>query len=612
MRFEHRLRNQSSSIGSLGAGIVILAPVAAKLATDSKVLIGFAAAVGIPLLAWAVRANLSPAFARLAAHPMTPFVGLYATAAGAGAIVAIARGNQPSLLLGQLLPPLLVLAGFMGCSTFLRGLGNRRLALSMTGATFILSLPSLVPPVRWLVTGSDVPYVRFLGDAALLCPIAAILVVTFVTPRAPRLAFALATLLTGMLVLSFTRSYWLGALVAAAILIAGLLAARRGPVRFVFVSGRQLAVVGAVALVVGAGAAVSPIGSAVRDRLHGAAGSYIDTAIPVREFEWRAAWETIKQDPIVGVGAGGQYRSLYQVNSEQLAFGNTNFIHNVGLYFPLKFGLLGWATLASLMVGFAVLVVQALRLAWRFGDIGRLTWTSAFSVVVAASLTAPNLVDPIYAALVGMLARFAADPPDAALDRAASARIVKAPATRIAAIAVTVGSIIAAAIAANLNLGAGTHGARSNLITLAEAQSKSAPVMLSGSEISAAGRNTPEATVLRWWEAVQFGLPARPTLAYVAPAAQDSPDAFQQKLRHVSWYFIENKPRIFGSEVSGNRAKVFAVVGHDALTPRTRKPDALYAFRLTRTNSRWLLANLDLVNDLYRATISARKARSSG
>jgi O-antigen ligase len=115
---------------------------------------------------------------------------------------------------------------------------------------------------------------------------------------------------------------------------------------------------------------------------------------------------SIRQHPFLGIGAGGTYPSLSQIGTSSIVFGRTNFIHDAYVYFALKFGATGLAAVAALLVGLAASLGRAIAEARR-GQIEHAGFPAAFLGLCLLSITAPNLVDPHYSLLAGLLAYLA-------------------------------------------------------------------------------------------------------------------------------------------------------------------------------------------------------------
>jgi O-antigen ligase len=153
----------------------------------------------------------------------------------------------------------------------------------------------------------------------------------------------------------------------------------------------------------------SPAGGLVRERIASSHRGSGDLSIDVRAFELTAATRQVRMAPFLGIGSGGQFRSLYQSDPTHVAYGATNFVHSAYVYFPLKFGLLGFATVFALVGGVLAAFVAALKRAAARG-LRELVFVCVLAVVLTASATAPNLVDPTYSLFCGLIACLAGLP----------------------------------------------------------------------------------------------------------------------------------------------------------------------------------------------------------
>jgi hypothetical protein len=382
--------------------VLFLAPIAISLwlpVGEGRVAYAAAAVVSLPALLVADhrhRATLRGTLAPFARHPFAPFAALYAAAAFFGLCWGIARGNDLLLAFGQAWTAALFLIGFCWVAPRLRALATPRFWLWFALAIAALSLPAIVELAVSLIAHPDV-FERAIAKTDFYAFVCVLLAVGVVAPRRPALKAALAGFFALVTLVTFTRSYWLGAAVGCAIL-AGL-ALRAGP----RLPSARTAAVAAAVLVAFLGAVVlSPIGGFARDRVTQTHRGGDDISVDVRSLELSAAVRQIERSPVTGIGSGGEYPSVYQTTGSTIAYGGTNFIHNAYVYFPLKYGVLGFATLVALALGLVQCLVGALRSAPTSGPADR-TWVAAVVAVLAASATAPNLIDPIYSMFCGAI-----------------------------------------------------------------------------------------------------------------------------------------------------------------------------------------------------------------
>ena len=370
---------------------------------SGRVAYAAAAVVGLPALLIAdhragagLRATLEP----LARSPFAPFALLYAAAAFVAFLWGVVRGNDLVLALGQTWTAALFVVGFCWIGPRLRELATPRFWAWFVAAIALLSLPALIGLAVSLAQNPDV-FDRVIAKTDFYGFVSVLIAIGVIAPRRPLLGWALGGFFAGVTLVTFTRSYWLGAAVGCVVLLGIALRARPS-----LPSARTAATAAAV-LALGAGAvAVSPLGGFVVDRVTQTQRDGSDLSVDVRSLELSAAVRQVERTPFLGVGSGGEFLSAHQTSGTTVAYGPTNFVHNAYVYFPLKFGILGFAALVALLIGLAQCVAAALRSA-RSGDPGQLTWVAAFIAVLAASATAPNLIDPIYALFCGALAALA-------------------------------------------------------------------------------------------------------------------------------------------------------------------------------------------------------------
>jgi hypothetical protein len=379
------------------AGVVatFLLPSVLGLAIDvNQGRTAFAVAATLPLIATLALAGRSaiPTRTELADRPLLPFALLYLACAVYGGAFAVLQGNATPRAAGQCLTALLFVAGFFLIGPMIQANDEDAHWRWFLVALAALCIPSLIPLLSWVAHGAP-NLERFLAPAAFFAPFAAVIGLRLrgrgrgsIATRAVCFAFFAA-----ITVLTFTRSYWLGLAVSLLALALVALPALR-PTR------RNVAwVVAAVPLVVAV--AMSPVGARVRERILMTHTNSIDISVDVRSSEARAALRTVRDFPLTGLGAGGEFVAAHQVSSTAIELGPTNFVHDAYIYFPLKFGFLGFAALIALLAGLVRMVLMLREHPRTRGA----TSSAVVLGIVATSLTAPNLVDPRYSVAVGAL-----------------------------------------------------------------------------------------------------------------------------------------------------------------------------------------------------------------
>lgn len=395
--------------------LMVLAPVAVALwlpAPTKMVTAAAGVAAGGGLLVGMIRSRRSLGLGQaLRGHPLLAFVLLYAACALYGLLWALWRGNDVALMLGQEWTALLFLAGFTLAGPLVASRATDRHWLAFIGAVALLCLPALAPLATWVGSSEQAGLVRFLQPAAFYAPVCTLLALSVVLPGRRRAGAALAALLMLVTLLTFTRSYWLGLAVGLLVLIAlAVVRARaRGIPRPRLPRRSELAgiaVAGSLAVALVAG---TPVAEFALERGAQTRQDSGDLSVEVRTLELKGALKQVAATPVSGVGSGGKYVALRQLDSERVFYGPTNFVHNAYLYFPLKFGALGFGALVALLGGALTLLGQAARRV-RVHGVRAAAFPSAALALLALSLTAPNLVDPTYSLFAGVLLFLAGTP----------------------------------------------------------------------------------------------------------------------------------------------------------------------------------------------------------
>ena len=154
-----------------------------------------------------------------------------------------------------------------------------------------------------------------------------------------------------MTLATLSRGVWLG--LAVAILLWVVL--MRGRLRI-----NRIAVVLGLVGVVAFGGAISatPVARIIAARVRSAVTPSKDGAITERFRLWAAARELVRQNPVLGVGAGGTIVGVPRVSRYQ-----KSFVHNLYLQLSAEFGLLGmllWTVLIACSLGRAAIARSTL------------------------------------------------------------------------------------------------------------------------------------------------------------------------------------------------------------------------------------------------------------
>lgn len=590
--------------GLAWAWACILGPVAVSSVTSIKPLIALAALVPVAgLLTWLGR-HRQMVCNGLGGHPLTPWCVLWLVASAFGGAVGLARGNDLVLLTGQLLPALTFAAAFVAAGPLLAQLGPVRWPLTLAALGVVLGLPGIIHEAGWVFGFVDAELVRFLDPSALVCVTALVLVAGLVLRERPGLGLAVALGLAVLVLLTFTRSYWLGAVVAILLLIATQAVARVGPAatgrptrrRALMVAG----IMGIIAVAAVGTAIVTGAAGLVADRLEGPAESAIDSSQVVRVFELRAAWEQVRQHPVSGLGAGGEYPTLSQVGDDLIVYGRSNFIHNAYLYLPLKFGLVGFMAALALLFGLGWAVARGLRVAYQSGSVWDATHAATFAGLCVASVTAPILVDPVYAGMAGAIARMAATD-SSRMTRPRSHARTAGLAT--AAVLLGGGTAIALAVRGDTTP---VDPSKAPLLELAAAQAASDGPLVTDREVAAAGSATPSGVLLRLWQLVQSGSAEREIRALFAPSVRVDETQLKRQLRPVRYLLNSSKPYVVDEQRDGDVARVLTLISTERLKTDRADPGDPYSFRMARTADEWRLADNAFVEAKYRAELAAR------
>lgn len=189
-----------------------------------------------------------------------------------------------------------------------------------------------------------------------------------------------ALLLVSGLAVQFGRGVWIATTIGL-LISAALFRGFGGVVRVVIGATIAIAIVFSAALV------FKPrLAEAVADRLTGI-GAEVESG---QSFGWRVmeirdALPRIEQQPMTGVGIGGDYRRTSHLSQE------TTYIHNGYLYFPLKMGLFAAFVPFAFIAAFVVTIRQAKSRAGLAADPGFVAaLCGAFAVPVITSYTQPE------------------------------------------------------------------------------------------------------------------------------------------------------------------------------------------------------------------------------
>ncbi len=589
----------------------VLGPVAVSSITTIKPAIALAALAPVAgLLAW-VRSHSGVALHGLAGHPLSPWCGLWLVASAVGGVIGLARGNDLTLLAGQLVPAATFAAGFLAAGPLLAKLGPLRWPLLLSGLGVILGLPGIIHEAAWVFGFVDENLIRFLDKSALVCVIAFILVVGLVLRRRPALGSAVALGLGVLVLLTFTRSYWLGAAAAVLLLLPALAAAELGPGGAGRPSRRRvlqaLATIGLVAIAAAGVAVATGAPDLIAARLESRDASLLDSSRIVRVFELKAAWEQVQLHPLTGIGAGGEYPTLAQFGTDLIVYGPSNFIHNAYLYLPLKFGVTGFIAGFALLFGVLLAIARGVRTAYRTGSSWDASHAAAFAGLCAASITAPILLDPVYAGMAGAIARMAVT--------ADSPPMTKPPLRQARTTLLVAGAaaLLGGGIAIGLTLGKdgdATVAAQTPpapLTALAAAQGASDGPFVTHPEVAAAGKATPSRLVLRYWQFVQFRATLPEIRELFAPSVSLDQPTFTSQLNDVRSLFALSKPYIIDEQRDGSVARVFTLISSDGLKRSRSGTGEPFIFRTVRTARGWRLADNAFVEAKSSAEVEARR-----
>jgi hypothetical protein len=390
--------------------LTVLGPAAAGVVLEDPGKPVIVAATLFPLAGFVIafarrRDELDRLFAGLRAHPLAPFAILYAACGSYGFAWGLWRGNDPVLAAGQTFTAALFVFGFAVAGPVLASRASRERWLIFTLLVAALSLPGLLPYTAWVAAPGEPVMVRFLEPTAFYAPLCALLALALVLPRHKLLGTTLTGFFALLTLLTFTRSYWLGLAVGVIVLLAFNLSVPTARGRRVLPRLRrprpsELALPAVVASVGTAVLLFTPVAPLALERGAQVREGSGDASVEVRGHELRAVVRHIQHTPVGGLGSGGQFVSLHHLDSSRVFFGPTNFLHNAYLYFPLKFGALGFAALFALLGGVVAMLGRAARRV-RLEGASAASFPAVAAAILALSATAPNLVDPSYSLFGG-------------------------------------------------------------------------------------------------------------------------------------------------------------------------------------------------------------------
>jgi O-antigen ligase len=262
----------------------------------------------------------------------------------ASAFAVDPAGSFPRVTKG-LMPALVGLAAFHAAAA---GAGRRALAVYLV-ATGLASAWSLVvwagegASGAWRARGLSHHYMTYGGQLLLELPVALSLALTARSPRWRWGAGAVAALAALSLATTFTRSAWLGAFVAGAVVVTAL---------------RPW---GLALLVAGGAAAWLFAAGEWRERLH----SMVDPRHGYngeRLLMWGAGLRMFLADPLTGVGLQDM-RAVYPQYRSPLATEEVGHLHNTVVQIGASMGLAGLAAFAWLYASLVRAAAGGLRLA---------------------------------------------------------------------------------------------------------------------------------------------------------------------------------------------------------------------------------------------------------
>jgi hypothetical protein len=225
-----------------------------------------------------------------------------------------------------------------------------------------------------VIEGGSISFYEPVANALLLAFVLAALAAAIRRVKLPAWVWAAVPFATLALLLSYRRSFWIGAVFA--ILLVALVASRRRGRALAWVAGAGVCLVLVATLTLGQGdRAYSGIAGRVRllepGQLSATSGDRY------RTDEQRNVLDEIEENPIIGVGLGQPWRVRHPLSETH----DRRYVHRAVLWYWLHFGLLGVAAYLWLM-GTALLV--AFRV-WRRHHDGlvRVCALASFGVVAA-------------------------------------------------------------------------------------------------------------------------------------------------------------------------------------------------------------------------------------
>jgi hypothetical protein len=134
------------------------------------------------------------------------------------------------------------------------------------------------------------------------------------------------------------------------------------------------------------------------------------------------------------------------------------------------------------------------------------------------------------------------------------------------------------------------------------AQKRNRDALVSGAEIRAA-KDSPAASMLRWWRLIQFRAPSAQVARLYVSNARPSRTLLTRQLRAVRYYFLERRPMISDIQRRGWDSQVFAVIlkGDEESDPQV--------WGLRREQDKWRLANNEVLESRYRAELEFKRSQ---
>ncbi len=344
----------------------------------------------------------------------------FALAIALAAYIGLLRGADSSLVRSELRPPGYLVVVYAVVRSSVRDRRGVKIVFAvLLIATLLASLKALaiylfvpagaagepervVLATRILNTGSK----RVIIQGGEIFPALMILLTLpwFFNATSRRLAVsgsvALAILCFAV-VISFTRSYWVGLVVG----VGALMILLRGRFAWRLIRGIALSVMCTGLLITGLGMGLESFSAAaIGDQLRVRALSLLegrgDTSIQSRLAELDAIGNEFTQAPLLGRGLGSTYQFT---SAETQGLRDWEYTHNSYAYFLLKTGFVGTATLLFvILLGLATAFQLTMRSASKKGRLFLAGLSASLAALCVTSLFSPWLTHYVGAAYAGL------------------------------------------------------------------------------------------------------------------------------------------------------------------------------------------------------------------